>query len=199
MLNDLVTNPANVTITGGVRIRDIKITSVQRVANRLRVQVSEPGDSSDYTLRLKHPGLDPVYAQLDFNFKVGCPTHFDCKPVLECPPKSRVAPLIDYMAKDYASFRQALLDLIPTLVPDWKERHEADLGITLVELLAYVGDHLSYYQDAVANEAYLETARQRISVRRHARLIDYRMHDGASARAFVHFNAQSAGPIPAGT
>ena len=36
-----------------------------------------------------------------------------------------------------------------------------DLGITLVELLAYVGDHLSYYQDAVATEAYLDTARQR--------------------------------------
>jgi hypothetical protein len=41
--------------------------------------------------------------------------------------------------------------------------------IALVELLAYVGDQLSYYQDAVANEAYLETARQRISVKRHTR------------------------------
>ena len=38
----------------------------------------------------------------------------------------------------------------------------------------------------MANEAYLETARRRVSVRRHARLVDYRMHDGASARAWVH-------------
>ena len=60
-----------------------------------------------------------------------------------------------------------------------------DLGITLVELLAYVGDYLSYYQDAVATEAYLDTARQRISVRRHARLVDYRMHEGCNARAWV--------------
>lgn len=108
-------------------------------------------------------------------------------------------PLIDYMAKDYASFRQALIDLIPSLVPDWTERHEADLGITLLELLAYAADQLSYYQDAVANEAYLKTARQRISVRRHANLIDYRMHDGASARAFIHFAVIKKGLLPKGT
>ena len=60
-----------------------------------------------------------------------------------------------------------------------------DLGITLVEVLAYVGDYLSYYQDAVATEAYLDTARQRISVRRHARLVDYLMHEGCNARAWV--------------
>ena len=49
------------------------------------------------------------------------------------------------------------LDLLPTLNPDWIERNPSDLGIALVELLAYTGDHLSYYQDAVANEAYLDT------------------------------------------
>ncbi len=54
--------------------------------------------------------------------------------------------------------------------------------VTLVELLAYAGDPLSYFQDAVATEAYLGTARRRASVRRHARLVDYPMHDGASAR-----------------
>src|SRR6185295_756298 len=83
----------------------------------------------------------------------------------------------------------------------WTERHEADLGIALIELLAYAGDELSYYQDAVANEAYLETARQRISVRRHAKLIDYRMHDGASARAFVHLtmDVNTTGFLPAGS
>ena len=52
-------------------------------------------------------------------------------------------------------------------------------------MLAYVGDHLSYQQDAVATEAYLGTARRRVSVRRHARLVDYAMHDGCNARAWV--------------
>src|SRR6185369_714527 len=57
------------------------------------------------------------------------------------------------------------------------------------ELLAYIGDHLSYYQDAVATESYLDTARQRISVRRHARLVDYEMHEGCNARAWVYIEA----------
>ena len=33
----------------------------------------------------------------------------------------------------------------------------SDLGFALLELFAYVGDALSFYQDQVANEAYLET------------------------------------------
>ena len=50
--------------------------------------------------------------------------------------------------------------------------------MTMVELLAYAGDLLHYRLDAVATEAFLDTARLRTSVRRHARLVDYRMHDG---------------------
>ena len=64
-----------------------------------------------------------------------------------------------------------MLDRISTLMPDWEESSPADLGVALVELMACVGDRLSYRQDAVATEAYLETARRRVSVRRHARLV----------------------------
>ena len=65
--------------------------------------------------------------------------------------------MIDYLAKDYASFRRLLIDLIPQLNPAWMERNPSDLGISLLELFAYEGDNLSYFQDAVANEAYLDT------------------------------------------
>src|SRR4030095_13936694 len=60
-----------------------------------------------------------------------------------------------------------------------------DIGIALVEILAYAGDYLSYYQDAVGTEAYLDTARKRISVRRHTRLVDYFLHEGCNARAWI--------------
>lgn len=96
------------------------------------------------------------------------------------------APELSYLARDYASFRQLILDRLAQLIPDWQERHVPDMGITLVDLLAYLGDHLSYFQDAVATEAYLGTARQRVSARRHARLVDYPMHEGCNARTFVH-------------
>ncbi|HEX7151252.1 MAG TPA: putative baseplate assembly protein [Thermoanaerobaculia bacterium] len=201
------------TIEGGVRVKRIAITELLRVGRRLRIRVDQPGDFSDYTLTVHLvyvPGddpsqppakLHPAYASVAFNFKAGCPSHFDCRGDQCNPGPAPATPLvnIDYLARDYASFRQSLLDLIPSLHPDWIERNPADLGIALIELMAYAADHLSYYQDAVANEAFLETARQRISVRRHARLIDYAMHDGASARVFLFVETEAAGIIRDGT
>lgn len=131
------------------------------------------------------PRLDPRYACIDFSFKVGCPSDLDCKANHACPPAPQPTPEINYLAKDYASFRQLILDRLALTLPEWRERHVPDIGITLVEVLAYVADHLSYYQDAVATEAYLDTARRRISVRRHVRLVDYRMHEGCNARAWI--------------
>jgi predicted phage baseplate assembly protein len=130
-------------------------------------------------------GLDPRLACADLAFDVSCPADVDCTGQ-ECPPETFEEPEISYLGKDYASFRQLVFDRLALIMPDWTERHVPDTGVALVELLAYVGDGLSYEQDAVATEAYLDTARLRTSVRRHVRLIDYPMHDGVNARAWVH-------------
>ncbi|WP_406471086.1 putative baseplate assembly protein [Streptomyces hirsutus] len=106
------------------------------------------------------------------------------------------APPLDYLAKDYRSFLGLMLDRLSLTSPAWRERHAPDLGVTLAELLAHTADRLSYYQDAVATEAYLATARRRISVRRHARLVDYRLHEGCNARAFVAVEVDRE-PVPA--
>jgi hypothetical protein len=129
--------------------------------------------------------FDPALSTIEFAFKVGCPSPFDCGLPQVCPTEQHAAPEINYLAKDYASLRRLMLDRLSVIMPDWKERNAADVQMALVELLAYVGDHLSYFQDAVATEAYLGTARQRVSIRRHARLLDYPMHDGCNARAWV--------------
>jgi hypothetical protein len=196
---ELVGSPNRFRILGGTRLQNIQVLEVTQKEQHLVVTVDQAGDFSTYTLSVDSTALDPAYARCDFSFKAGCASRFDCRPCRPCLPEKGKKPLIDYMAKDYAGFRQVLIDLITTLVPDWQERHAADAGIALVELLAYTADHLSYYQDAVANEAYLETARRRISVRRHAKLIDYRMHDGASARAFIHVGVHAPGSLPKGT
>jgi hypothetical protein len=94
-------------------------------------------------------------------------------------------PLHSYLAKDYESFRRLLFDRIGQTLPEWGETHVPDIGVALVELLAYVADALSYHQDAVATEAYLSTARLRTSIRRHCQLVDYRLHDGCNARTWV--------------
>ena len=108
-------------------------------------------------------------------------------------------PEIDYLAKDYASFRQLMLDHLALRVPGWTERSEADLGIVLVEILAYVGDYLSYYQDAVATEAYLGTARRRTSIKRHVRLLDYVLHEGCNARVWVQIQVSAPVTVPKAT
>jgi hypothetical protein len=96
-------------------------------------------------------------------------------------------PVLDYLARDYASFRKLMLDHLSIHAPEATPPNPASLEVALVEVLAYVGDYLSYYQDAVATEAYLATARERVSVRRHARLLDYPLNEGCSARAWLHF------------
>jgi hypothetical protein len=186
-----------ITISGGTRIVGIKPTAaVLETTTRLRVEVDVAGDFSPYVIALpEHPDLDPVRRTAVFSFMAACPTDVDCRPVVTCPPPELVEPLLDYMAKDYSSFRRLLVDLLPTLNPDWTERNPSDLGMALLELLAYEGDRLSYFQDAVANEAYLDTLRTRISARRHARLVDYRMHDGRNAWAPVHVEVSIAAPV----
>src|ERR1700761_1741808 len=107
-------------------------------------------------------------------------------------------PVVDYLARDYASLRQALLDRLSLTMPAWTEQHLPDTGIALIELLAYAGDLLNYRLDAVGTEAYLSTARLRTSVRRHARLVDYRLHDGCAARAYVCLTVSAGVTMPAG-
>ncbi|GAB4070849.1 putative baseplate assembly protein [Ancylobacter sonchi] len=167
--------------------------ALPEAASTLVVRTDSSGDYSAYRLRLvqsradplPHAAFDPPLASIDFSFKVECPTDFDCQETHACADDPGEAPDIDYLAKDYASFRRLMLDRLSLLMPDWRDRGPADLGVTLVELLAYVADHLSYRQDAIATEAYLGTARRRVSVRRHARLVDYRLHEGSNARTAV--------------
>jgi hypothetical protein len=212
-------------VLGGTRITNIAVTRATRTSAKvLDIEVDRQGDYSPYLLAIgwsrgesmARPGDDGVwrwepgswtfdFAALDrpfsvapINFRPGCAVGFDCAPGDDCPPEVLPEPALDYLARDYASFRQLLIDLVAQRQPAWTERSAADIGMALLELFAYEGDHLSYYQDAVGTEAYLDTARQRISAKRHARLVDYQMHDGRNAWTFVHFNVSSGGLVPQG-
>jgi hypothetical protein len=100
-------------------------------------------------------------------------------------------PIIDYVTKDYAGFRDGMLAQIPLLLPSWTDRSESDFGVALIELFAYVADILSYYQDRVANEAYLGTASQRRSVQELLRLIDYQIDPGLAASVVLHLDVSA--------
>ncbi len=214
----------NVHLSGGERVRDVQIewiaiaakppeeqtneaeraffTALPKADHILLVRTNSRGDYSPYQLRLQRSKsdqrapeeFDPQLAEVTFSFKVECPSDFDCKPQQVCAKPVTVAPDINYLAKDYASFRRLMLDRLTQLLPDWRARTPADLGVALVELLAYAGDHLSYWQDAVATEAYLNTARRRTSLRRHALLVDYALHEGSNARVWVQLKLAADTP-----
>lgn len=173
----------------------------------LVIRCETEGDFSEYCLQLQEGasdtpnpplGFDPQLVEITFSFKVSCPSDFDCQTDTICNEEPAVEPDINYLAKDYASFRQLILDRMSYLLPDWQTRSPADLGITLAELIAYRGDELSYWQDAVATEAYLNTARKRVSLRRHALLVDYRISEGRNARSWLHIEVNE-GPFELST
>ena len=168
--------PAQVAISGGSSNAQVQAVAVSPGTNEaplvLTVQLNQTGDFSTYTFALvaepsaldPPDGFDPQLSTVDFSFKAGCPTVGDCLPSNCCPPAPQTEPDINYLAKDYDGFRQVMLDRLTVLVPGWTETHPSDVGIALVEALAYAADHLSYQQDAVGTEAYIGTVRSRISL-----------------------------------
>jgi hypothetical protein len=199
--------PANIRIRRGdldaTELRVLEVRETKKAPGVLIIALqhspeaaSEADVAQRYSLELVGvPGLDPFFARVDFSLEVGQPARRDPKTRPAAHVELTPSPEINYLAKDYSSFRQLMLDRLSVLVPRWEERHPADLTNALVEVLAYAADYLSYYQDAVATEAYLSTARRRISIRRHARLIDYKMHEGCNARAWVQVQVGGADKI----
>lgn len=217
---------ANVTIAGGDRIPAVDVdwvapatalpagedpalvADLREPETIVLVRTAQRGDFSTYTLAVvagagttvPPAGWDPLLASVPLSFKVECTADADCRVHRACPPPNTTGPEIDYLAKDWESFRRLMLDRVSLLAPDWTERNPADVGVALVELFAWLGDELSWRQDAVATEAWLGTARRRTSLRRHARLVDYRIDDGANARAFAQVSVTGEGAlVPAGT
>jgi hypothetical protein len=201
--------PDNLLLTGDTVLT---ITGIQPATAQdpmsITIDLGQTGDFARYDLALvagprnadPPTGIDPRLAGVSFSFKAGCPSPVDCLPSDCCPATALNPPDIHYLARDYDGFRQAMLDRMAVLVPTWDETHPADMGVALVETLAYAADRVSYLQDAVNTEAYIGTARSRISLRRHARLVDYQIGEGANARTWVCFNtAQDGIVVPAQT
>ncbi len=196
----LHTQPHLIQIDGGEKVRGIGVVDVTVVdSHTLALEVDVAGDWSTYELSIDIPGLDPVLSRIAFSFMASCPSDEDCRGTCEPGPWLEPQPRIDSLAKDYASFRQMLLDLEAQRHPSLTDDHAADLAITILELLAFAGDELSYAQDAAAAEAYLDTARRRMSIRRHTRLVDYVLGEGRNAMAALHVAVREPVTIPTGS
>lgn len=164
----------------------------------LEIAVKEQGGFAIHRLTIADPRVDPFFNGRDFSFKQGCPSLFDCAEQCDPEPIESVDFPVDYLARDFHSFRRALLDFAAERYPMWSEAIEADEAVMLIEILAALGDEMSYQQDRIANELTLETARQRRSRANLARLVDYTPDPGAAAETelaiFVRAGAGGASP-----
>jgi hypothetical protein len=189
ILAEIAANPTHVgqifRVRGGTRMlagsaaNQVKVTAVSGLeALSLTLRVEPVGDYSTYTLDLIWDAsrIDPYFSSLGFKFRPGCFTN-DCAPPQDGRPASP-GPAIDYLAKDYDSFRHTLMVAMAERVPGWQSTSEADHDQVLIDLFSAAADELSDYQDRVANEAYLATARKRVTLARQARLVDYHLHEG---------------------
>lgn len=162
----------------------------------LVLTVTPIGDYSTYRLIALHPGIDPVFAELPFKFRPGC-FNLNCHrppPRQEAPERP---PLIDYLARDYHSFKHLLINVMADRVPGWQPTSEADLDQMIVSQLAARADELADKQDRVANEGFFPRARRRESLARHARLMDYHIHQGNQATTWLALEATADATLPA--
>lgn len=190
-LRDQADGPVSVPVTGMAWDEEM-----------LRLTTEFPGGFSLYTLSIDDPRIDSYFNNVAFSFKAHCDSDLDCAPGgPQCPPEEEIDFPVDYRARDFWSLRRALLDFAAERYPDWQDRLAADAGIMLAEVMSALGDELAYYQDRVGREAYLETASQRRSLRRHTRLVDYEIHDGLAASTWLDVTVAEgdSGALPAGT
>ena len=104
---------------------------------------------------------------------------------------------ISFRIGTFATFREALVDRINTepALAALTTRDSDDYAITLFELSAAVGDVLSFYNERIANELYLRTARERDSILRLVRLIGYRLRPGLAATTLLAFTLDAGAQV----
>jgi Baseplate J-like protein len=89
----------------------------------------------------------------------------------------------DYTDKDFDSLRLRLQNLARSAFPDWTDFNVANFGNVLLELYAFIGDVLTFYQDAQARESRLLTATQRKNLIALTKLLGFRPAGARAATA----------------
>jgi len=194
---------------GGAPARAVAVTEVQAGpdAATLRLKIAPVGDYSTYLLSTTAAGVappgealplatDPLLNALPFKFRPGC-FNLGCtpRPRTEAPPAE---PAIDYLARDYDSFRHVLVAAMMRRVPGWQVTSEADLDQVLVDLVAAEADEQADYHDRVLAERAIGTARKRVTLARQARLMDYHVHQGNQAGTWLALEVAGTPDLPAG-
>ena len=97
---------------------------------------------------------------------------------------AKKASLINYAGSDFNSIRTNLVNYVKSVYPlDYNNFVSSDLGVMLIDLVAYIGAVTSMKADFLANENYLRTAKNRNSIKKLLELIGVRMKGPTAAIA----------------
>ncbi len=176
----------------------VAIDSAVIDADHVCLTISGAPEPTRYRLQLNPPAgldFDPLRLRLPVRLRPECPDLGNCFGADAAPAVPAQSPVHDYTARDWNALRRAMLEFHVRQHPD-ADLSVADPAVAVIELFAHLGDVLHYRLDRVGTEAYLATSRDRTSVRRHARLLDYDVADAVAAATTVHVSvAPGAGTV----
>lgn len=98
---------------------------------------------------------------------------------------------IDYVDRDFQTILQSMIDQIPNVTDRWTDFNSSDVGISILELLSFALEGLHFQMDRQANEAFLETARERKNVINLCKLIAYKLTGVTSSSTQLEFSLSS--------
>jgi len=82
---------------------------------------------------------------------------------------------IDYTSNDFEKIKKDLVNYAKKYYPNtYKDFNETSFGSLMTDLVAYVGDSLSFYLDYNANESFLNTSLEYDNVLNHAQQLGYK-------------------------
>jgi Baseplate J-like protein len=113
------------------------------------------------------------------------------------PGLSAIAYRVGVHSDFLASMIAALTDEDRPSLADLGTRDRDDFSIALLDAWAVASDVLAFYTERLANESYLRTARERISLQELGRLIGYRLRPGVAAETYAAFALEPPPEVPA--
>ena len=104
---------------------------------------------------------------------------------------------IAYRVGTWTQFKASMLDALSNLpqLAGLRTRDDDDFTIALCDAFAIVCDILTFYYERSANEHYLRTATQLVSVAELAALVGYEPSPGVAASAALAFTLESPPPV----
>lgn len=107
---------------------------------------------------------------------------------------------IGYRVGTHAQFKRSMLARLsdssrPALL-ELRTRDDDDFTVALIDAWAVVADVLTFYQERIANESYLRTATERVSVLELARVVGYEPARGVAAGTWLAFTVETAAGAP---